>query len=125
MVAVEEFKVTLPLPHSALSPNARPHHFALSNAKAAAKQGAFLRARAALPLGGKPPRWEAAEAEAVFYHAQKRGRDGDNALASLKAAYDGIAMAGIVANDKGIRHLPVRFEIDPANPRVEVTLRPL
>lgn len=42
-----------------------------------------------------------------------RRRDRDNLLASLKAAFDGIADAGLVENDAGLTHLPVHIVIDP------------
>ena len=40
--------------------------------------------------------------------------DADNALASCKAIIDGIAAAGIVANDKQCRFTPVEQVRDPA-----------
>lgn len=38
--------------------------------------------------------------------------DGDNAIASLKAAIDGIVQAGILKDDKYIKMMPVRYQID-------------
>ena len=68
-------------------------------------------------------RWKAAEAEATFFFRDKRRRDRDNLLASLKAAFDGIAAAGVVEDDADLTHLPVRVEVDKADPRVEIKIR--
>ena len=69
------------------------------------------------------PRWGRLVSAVVgvrWYAASSRSRDGDNALASLKAAFDGLADAGVVDNDSGITHLPVSFSIDLKRPRVEL-----
>jgi len=71
------------------------------------------------------PRWVEAKVWSVFFCKTKRTRDRDNALASMKSAFDGITDAGIMANDSGMIHMPVRFEIDRGNPRVEITLEPV
>ena len=59
--------------------------------------------------------------QATFYHKVSRGRDGDNALASLKAAMDGFTDAGIWADDKHLIHLPVVQAIDKEQ-RVEIRI---
>lgn len=41
-------------------------------------------------------------AHATFYITKGRGPDVDNALASLKAGIDGVADAGVIANDRDI-----------------------
>lgn len=109
--------VVLPLPPKQLSPNARICWQAKARAvkryRALAHANCYQSAR----------RWKTAEAEAVFYFRDRRRRDRDNLLASLKAAFDGIAAAGVVADDAGITHLPVRVEVDRDNPRVEITIK--
>lgn len=50
------------------------------------------------------------EGSAVFYVTRGRGPDTDNALASLKACIDGIADAGVIANDRDIVVWSVRVE---------------
>jgi len=58
--------------------------------------------------------------ESVFFYKIKRRRDRDNCLAQLKAAFDGLADAGLVVDDSDFIHMPVRLEFDKANPRVEL-----
>lgn len=70
------------------------------------------------------PRWESADAHAVGYFPVSRKRDGDNFIAALKGAFDGIQAAGIVANDHGLHHRQPGFGVDKANPRVEITITP-
>lgn len=70
-------------------------------------------------------RWREAEAQATFYFKDKRNRDADNLLASLKPAFDGIADAGVVVNDCGLHHKPVKRSVDKNDPRVVIVIRPL
>lgn len=68
--------------------------------------------------------WKRVTANVVFYHKVKRKRDEDNAMGSLKAAYDGIVDAGLVKDDDWenmSREIP-RFKIDKDYPRVEFLL---
>ena len=58
----------------------------------------------------------------VFFWGTRRKRDKDNALASLKAAFDGLVDAGIVADDVGLTHEPVEFRTSRDRPRVEITV---
>ena len=60
--------------------------------------------------------------QATFYFRDLRRRDRDNLLASLKAAFDGLADAHILEDDSGLVHLPVRIEKDRENPRVELEI---
>ena len=112
--------IALPLPPRTLSPNARTHYFAKAKAtKMYRRMAAVIAVSASC---NDRPQWAQATAQATFYFAQNRNRDKDNLLASLKAAFDGIADAGVVADDSGITHLPVLIAIDKANPRVEITV---
>jgi hypothetical protein len=61
--------------------------------------------------------------ECVFYWPDRRKHDDDNASASGKGARDGIADAGLVRDDSSIRALPAIFEVDSANPRLEIILK--
>jgi Holliday junction resolvase RusA-like endonuclease len=70
----------------------------------------------------QPPRWRTANAQVTFYAPDRRRRDGDGILASLKATFDGIADAGVIVDDSGFIHHPVLMEHDPANPRVEIRI---
>lgn len=118
--------VSVPLPPNELSPNGRAHWAAAHREKRRQKLSAWAQATEA--VGGAPPRWEHARVTTTYYVRDKRGlkRDEDNALASLKAAFDGIAEAGVVANDRGLHHDErIRFEIDSENPRVEIVVEPV
>jgi Holliday junction resolvase RusA-like endonuclease len=118
-------KVTIPLPPRELSPNYTVGSRGARLGKAAKikkyRQTAYLAGLAAINRRAAP-RWVAATARATFYVRDRRRRDADNALASLKAAFDGLKDAGIVADDSGITHLPVVFVVDKERPRVEITV---
>ena len=114
--------LTLPLPPKALSPNARGHWGAKARAVAGYRQRAYMVACVEVPAS-KRPGWERAETRVVFYLPDRRRRDMDNLAASLKAAWDGIADAGIVQNDSGLYHHPPEMRVDKANPRVEIEVR--
>jgi len=66
--------------------------------------------------------WEQVSITAVFFHKQNRTRDPDNAIASLKSAFDGLVDAGLVSNDDWTRMIrePPEFKIDKMFPRVEL-----
>jgi len=53
-----------------------------------------------------------AELAPVFVFHVSRRRDRDNLAASLKAARDGIADAGLVANDTDIRNVDPEIVVD-------------
>lgn len=68
--------------------------------------------------------WSKVIVQVDFFHETKRRRDQDNAMGSLKAAYDGIVDSGLVADDDYEhmeRGVPM-FEIDTESPRVEITI---
>jgi len=68
--------------------------------------------------------WGRVEAQAIFYHATDRRRDGANFNAMLKGVFDGVVDSGLVADDdhKHWTTLPPIFKQDKTNPRVEVTV---
>jgi hypothetical protein len=68
--------------------------------------------------------WAYATTGATFYHQINRRRDEDNHQGMLKAVYDGIVDAGVVADDdsKHMRKEPPEFLIDKINPRVEIRI---
>jgi Holliday junction resolvase RusA-like endonuclease len=116
-------RITLPLPPRVLHPNGRAHWAKKAKAVREYRGRAWAEAyRAAFP---NPPRWAAAEVRATFYFATDRRRDGDGATSSLKAAFDGIADAGIVADDAGMVHHPPVLRVDREAPRVEIEVTPL
>jgi len=117
--------LTLDLPPRELSPNHQPASRGGRMGKAA-KTKAYRRyvAMVALAaLGRRPaPMWPAATLSLAFYFATKRRRDKDNAAASFKAGRDGLADAGIVANDCGITDLPVVMQVDKDRPSLTATI---
>jgi crossover junction endodeoxyribonuclease RusA len=116
----KEVKVTLPLPPKQLSPNARVHWAVKAKAVKQYREDA----RWAV-INHCHYHWPAAEVQATFYHSRNARRDKDNLLSSLKAAFDGLVDGGLLSDDSGLTHLPVRTDIDKKNPRVELTIRQL
>ncbi|MBN2582551.1 MAG: RusA family crossover junction endodeoxyribonuclease [Planctomycetes bacterium] len=108
----------LPLPPRELSPNARPHHMAKARAVRKYRLWAWAEARSQ----NVRPGWAEAKAQATFHFTSNRRRDRDNLLASLKPAFDGLVDAGVLADDSGLTHLPVRIELDANEPRVEICI---
>lgn len=113
--------VTLSLPPKELSPNARVHYMAKARAAKAYRSLAW--AAACEQIGRHDaPQWEVATEQAIFYFKSNRRRDRDNLLASLKPAFDGLADAGVIADDSGFTHLPVIIKKDTSRPRVEIAI---
>jgi hypothetical protein len=50
--------------------------------------------------------------------------DEDNALFLCKASIDGAQDAGLVANDRALRHLPAELRVDKKRPRLEIHVWP-
>lgn len=119
-----QVKITLPPPYRQLSPNARVHHIVLANWKARYKRDAFYATKSVV-IG--EPRWHRASVKITFYFRDNRRRDEDNAIASLKAAFDGVVEAGLIVDDshKNLVRLPVEFLVDKEDPRVELVFRKL
>ena len=115
--------VRLPLPPPRLSPNARSHWRPKARATRSYRTAAAFYGRHALASAGIDGGWTSAEVQAEFFFPTTHRRDADNLLASLKAAFDGLADAGIVANDRDLIHLPVRQTKDRDDPRVVLTIR--
>ena len=119
---LSEVKIELaPVPED-LSPNKTPSRWVKASAVKAYRIAAW--ARTLKTIGRKrAPKWETATGHAVFFFAVKRRRDKDNLAASLKAAWDGITDAGIMANDSGLTPMPVEIVVGPTErPRVEITI---
>lgn len=114
-----EMVITLSLPPRELSPNARTHWATKARATRRYRQLACVEAIVA----GVPERpWTLATAELRFHFRTAARRDRDNLLASMKAAFDGLTDAGVVADDSGITHLPVQVVTGSPAPRVEVRI---
>jgi Holliday junction resolvase RusA-like endonuclease len=112
--------LVLPWPDRRLHPNSRPHWGAKSKATKAARHNAHLCALEAgwhlhkLPEG-RLHLW------IDFYPPDKRRRDDDGLLSSLKAARDGIADALNVDDSRFVSHPYLKDETHPGG-RVEIRI---
>ena len=120
---MDRLKITLLLPPPQLSPNWRGHFMAKARATKKYRTQAFGESLFQLQEARMPkPWWREATVQATFWFKDLRRRDRDNMLASLKAAFDGLADAHIVVNDSCITHLPVLVGVDKKDPRVELEI---
>ena len=121
----ESATIILPLPSRYLSPNYKPWSKGGAIAKArAASQYRTVAKKATVECGVSSGPWQKVRVFPVFYHKVNRRRDDVNHAQMLKSAFDGIVDAGLVIDDS-MEHWatqPVRFEIDKAFPRVEITV---
>ena len=93
--------IVLPHPPAPLRPNARCHWAVKS--KAVKSYRAFAKVLAIQAFANQPPpMWERASVQIIWRCRTLRHPDPDNILASLKAVFDGLQDAGVVANDKGL-----------------------
>lgn len=102
-------EIVLPWPHPALNPNKRTHWAKLSGLKKKARRQAYL---AALEAGWRTE-WPEGRLHIWIdgYPSDKRHRDHDNFLASLKAALDGIADAMQVNDSRFVPHPWIKDEV--------------
>lgn len=114
--------VTIPVPHRSLSPNARAYWAV----KAKHKQNARHTAQILTLKETKCSihNWPTASVAVVWFARTASGlrMDHDNIIGSLKGTIDGIADAGLLADDRGVTWLPPRVEVDKLNPRIEITI---
>lgn len=82
--------ISLPWPDKTLSPNARVHWARKSRAVKDARVAAMWAVRAVIT---EPPSWAGVAVSMLFCPPDKRRRDRDNMIASMKSATDGIADA--------------------------------
>jgi crossover junction endodeoxyribonuclease RusA len=115
--------ITIPLPPAALKPNSRPHWSRKARAAKAYRKAAWA-ATVAATSPGLPMRWRKASVQVTAFFKTVRHPDPDNLIASLKAAFDGIADAGLVADDKELWPLRPIIGKDAEFPRIELTISP-
>jgi len=117
--------ISLRLPPKEMSPNykawTRGSSFAKNRAKKADTELAQLVTLEALGRR-KAPMWKKATLDAVFYWPTMGFPDDDNAIGSLKGFRDGIAKAGVVTNDRILKHRDTTFLKDKDDPHVEITI---
>lgn len=102
----EQIVIELPLPNPKLSPNARTHFMAKARAVKKSRHDAMTVAKIAKRESCP---WPSATVLFAFTFRDKRSRDRDNLISQCKATIDGIADAGIVANDSQFTYLPVEI----------------
>jgi Holliday junction resolvase RusA-like endonuclease len=95
-------ELVLPWPDKSLSPNARVHWAVRAKAARNAKKAAFYGCRES-GLVVPETEWKL-HVWIDFYPPDKRNRDADNCLASLKSALDGIADALGVNDNRFVCH---------------------
>jgi len=115
------YTITMPIPPLALRPNGRPHWRVKAKATQLFRRLAYLKSNQAIGFR-LPPRWERATVQCDFYFKTVRHLDPDNAIASMKAAFDGMADAGFVGNDRNLWPTRPTMSKDAKNPRVEITI---
>lgn len=86
----ETMTISLPWPSKTLSPNARVHWRRVAEIKKLAKRDAFYATRS---IRKEQIEADALTARITFSPPDRRARDTDNMIASMKAAFDGIAQA--------------------------------
>ena len=94
------FTIALPPGLKLLSLNGREHW-----AERARRTEALKKAAWAMALQAKIPRLERVSITAEYQPPDRRHRDADNPVASVKAAIDGIVAAGILPSDESPRYV--------------------
>ncbi len=125
---METITITLPLPPESLSPNCSVGSLGGRLKKASdSKKYRLLTALLVMQEQVETAPWDTVEVKAIFHHATNRRRDQDNAIASLKAAYDGIVDSGLVPDDdwRHMVRMQPEFHIDKQQPRVTIEIRRL
>jgi Holliday junction resolvase RusA-like endonuclease len=120
---MKSLTITIPHPPLPCRPNSRTHWRKKAQAVKAYRIQAFAYANAVLAAyGHKPPRWDKARVRVVWRCTKRIYPDPDNIIASLKAAFDGLADAGVVSDDKGL--WPERPIVETGRhwPEVEITV---
>ena len=115
--------IYLPMPHKHLSPNSRCHWAQKSKAKKEQRRWSCQLIMSEF-YEGSPCRapWKTANVQITVVPPDRRRRDKDNLLASLKAAFDGAQDAGLIADDSGLTYLPITItEPDKDGAGVQIT----
>jgi crossover junction endodeoxyribonuclease RusA len=119
----ESFVIVLPLPPAILNPNCAISSIGGRFAKAAAsKKQRRLACEAVLEANIMSIPWGRVKVRPVFACKTKRRRDTDNAIASLKSAYDGIVDSGLIEDDtpEFMERAEPAFVVDREYPRLEL-----
>lgn len=115
--------IVLPLPPTALNPNARVSHWGVrQRATKKYREDCKVLATAAVRKAFKvDPHWGHCTIQPrFFFKRESLVQDDDNAIRSMKAARDALQDAGLVINDKGARTMMPEMGVDAKNPRLEL-----
>ena len=115
-------EIHMPLPDRRLSPNARTHWRSKAQATKHLRELARSLATCAKGATHETLPMHQALCRITYRVADRRRRDRDNLLAMLKAAFDGIADAGIVGDDADITYAPVAIDVVGRSGETGVTL---
>jgi crossover junction endodeoxyribonuclease RusA len=121
----EQVVIILALPARILSPNASFATLRGRFAKAsAAKKQRRMAYEAVMEAQIDSAPWGKVSVSSEFFCKTNRRRDTDNAMASLKAVYDGIVDSGLVEDDtpEYMRREEPKFNVDKVHPRLVLTL---
>lgn len=116
--------VKLAIPSPKLSPNARTHFHAKARLVKKYRSDAKV-AFWSLTSTAFKPRYSRARVRITWYAKRLLFPDRDNALASLKAGFDGLTDAGLFSDDRGLSYEPIVFRWDAKKPRVELEIEPM
>lgn len=128
---INVFTIRLPLPPKECQPNARVHWAARWRAGQRHKTRARSASSRIVEHLGTSPLIMKASVKITFYHKIRRRRDPDNALASMKAAIDGLVESGLLGDDSQLTYLPVEFRLVGDTPgvthppHVEIKIEPM
>lgn len=114
------YSITMPLPNSMLSPNARCHWAVKAKHKKSQRLLACALMRA--EIGPDFPAWKEATVQIEVTKKTRVKFDSDNFLSSCKAVFDGVQDSGLIEDDCGLTHLPlIKNEPDKNNPHMKIT----
>jgi crossover junction endodeoxyribonuclease RusA len=114
----ESLTINLLWPYPSLSPNARVHWRRVAEVKKIAKRDAFYVAKAARR---DKIAAEGVTARVTFFPPDRRHRDMDNMIASMKAAFDGVSEAiGVDDSKWSLQLAPVGEVVKHGRVQVEL-----
>ncbi len=114
----------LPWPPRELSPNVKVHWGTKKRATDLYKAECFVAIRDVIGHAERPEPLQEATAKVVFVVPDRRRRDIDNAMASIKPAFDAMVTAGLLVDDDS-KHLKLaapEMRVQRGERYVEVTL---
>lgn len=121
-IKTNQFVVVVPWPHRYLSPNSRINWQAKAQISRRARLTAKLLAKERFGCGNQAaPIDDYIEVQLIAHPRDKRKRDEDNIIASMKATLDGIADA-LCVNDASFHFKELEFAETKRPPDIEVWL---